>query len=177
MVLDADALNALASPRGRAVLRALPERAVLTPHPGEFERLCAALGLPPSAAPASDATRALRALVMARQVPATIVVKGRRTSTTQGSSGRVNSTGNAALATAGTGDVLAGVIAGLIAQFAPGEGRPHARRLFDLAALGVRAHGLAGDAWVRARGAGAGLLASELTDFLPQAIQRLRTNH
>lgn len=179
LVLDADALNALASPAGRPLLNALPATAVLTPHPGEFARLGEALGLPSRAragagTPASEAARNLGALTASLKSPCTWVLKGRRTVVASSGQGHRNSTGNSALGTGGSGDVLAGVIAGLIAQFAPGEGRPHTLSLFRLACIGVRVHGLAGDLWTAARGAQAGLLAAELTEHLPQAIQRVR---
>ncbi|MFW5682317.1 MAG: ADP-dependent NAD(P)H-hydrate dehydratase, partial [Phycisphaeraceae bacterium] len=76
----------------------------------------------------------------------------------------VNDTGNPVLATAGTGDVLTGVIASLMAQGMPA---------YEAAALGVHLHGSAADEWARRRGR-AGLLARELADELPEALETYR---
>ncbi len=85
-----------------------------------------------------------------------------------------NTTGGAALATAGTGDVLTGVIAGLIAQFAEDRGGLGVRlSLFDCARLGVYVHGRAADRWAEAHG-DAGLLAEDLLGLIPDAIAELR---
>ncbi|MEM1211764.1 MAG: NAD(P)H-hydrate dehydratase, partial [Planctomycetota bacterium] len=86
--------------------------------------------------------------------------KGRGTVESEGRRVAVNQTGNAALATAGTGDVLTGVIGGLMAQGMSG---------FDAAVLGVWAHGRAAEVWTEGREAG-GMLARELAD----AVGRVR---
>ena len=83
---------------------------------------------------------------------------------TNGTRMYVNHTGNAALATAGSGDILTGLIAALIAQgMAP----------FEAAALGVHLHGRSGDLWCKQYGP-AGLTARDLADLLPQAIHEAR---
>ncbi len=167
-VLDADALNALAeviAERGPGDSRfSVP--AVLTPHVGEFRRLCAAAGLD-----TADVESAARALADALGV--VVVVKSDRTLVTDGARTHVNTTGNAVLATAGSGDVLAGVVAGLAAQFAPRDGGA-GLGLFDLACAGVFAHGLAGDEWRRAQRADGGMLASDLLPLIPGVIQGMR---
>ncbi|MHC4949167.1 MAG: NAD(P)H-hydrate dehydratase [Planctomycetota bacterium] len=181
MVIDADALNALAALRD--FHRDLRADAVLTPHPGEFQRLARALDL--DVDPVDPAARPAAAQELARRLGCVVVLKGAATVVTDGLSIHVNATGNAALATAGTGDVLTGVIAGLVAQFH----RPHlgaGRRavtpeqqgglgLLDCAALGVHLHGLAADLWARRHGH-AGLLASDLLDLLPDAVQAYRVS-
>ena len=80
--------------------------------------------------------------------------------------------GNAALATGGTGDALAGIIGSIAAQFVR---PPHRMSLFDCARLGVAIHGLAARSW-SARLGEAGLLATELCDEIPSVLDDLRTN-
>lgn len=168
VVLDADAINALAeiiSTRDLGRCRfACP--VVLTPHVGEFRRLCASAGLE-----ASNPRRAAGDLAGA--LGAVVIVKSDRTLVTDGAREYVNSTGSAVLATAGSGDVLAGVVAGLAAQFAPRDGGA-GLGLFDLACAGVFAHGLAGDEWRRAQRADGGMLASDLLPLIPGVIQGMR---
>ncbi len=132
---------------------------VMTPHPGEFARLAAMAGLRESAT--DPATRVAAAAELARASGTIVVLKGHRTVVSDGERFYVNDTGNAALATAGTGDVLTGLIASLIAQ---------GLNEFDAAVLGVRAHGAAADRWVAHRHATAGLLARELADELPGVL-------
>lgn len=129
-VVDADGLNAFA---GRMDLFCgMPGEMVLTPHPGELSRL---LGIP-----AEDITDDPVAAVKAAQevTGKTVLLKGAPT-LIAGPEGKiwVNGTGNEALATAGTGDVLTGIIAGLAAQ---------GLDMFDAAVLGAYLHGLAGEA-------------------------------
>ncbi len=147
LVLDADALNILSEhPR---LLDKLPEHTVLTPHPKEFERL---------AGPAEDHFRRLDKLRdFAARHQVIVCLKGANTAVAL-EDGRVffNSTGNPGMATGGTGDVLTGIITGLLAQgYAPG----HA------AVLGVYKHGEAGDRAARARSEAA-LLASDIIEEL-----------
>lgn len=176
VVVDADAINALAGiPEGTRDLRA---RVVLTPHPGEFKRLVRAMGFKNDlnlAASRSDAATAL-----AQRLGCIVVLKGAGTVVTDGQRMWVNTSGHACLAVGGTGDVLTGVIAGLIAQFVRGAdllgkpkskaeqgGLPPSLDLFDAARLAVFVHGLAAERWARSRNANAGLLATELADELP----------
>ncbi|HEU4395581.1 MAG TPA: NAD(P)H-hydrate dehydratase [Planctomycetota bacterium] len=154
-VVDADGLNLLA---GHAeLLHDAPGSFVLTPHPGEAGRL---LGLPASAPIPEDRRRA--ALDLAAATGGVVVLKGHRTLVTDGERLFENRTGNPGMATGGTGDVLAGVIAALLAQ-----------RLdpFDAAVLGVAVHGRAGDLAAGRRGE-VSLVASDLLEALPDAFRR-----
>lgn len=157
LVLDADALNVLA---GRPdLLRSRGERPlVLTPHPGEFARLCG-----------RDASEVQRdRLNLAREFAqgcgCFLVLKGHRTLTVS-PQGRVwvNQTGNPGMATAGSGDVLGGLIAGLIAQ----HGRRHGLELILAAAVFL--HGYAGDLAAAEVGE-TGLTAGDIIRFLPRSF-------
>ncbi len=158
LVIDADALNLLAG---------IPDwwdtllgGAVLTPHPGEMARL-----LHSTVSAVQDA-RIATASAAATRWEQVVVLKGAYT-VIAAPDGRVRLSpfANPALATAGTGDVLAGVIGALLAQgLAP----------FDAASAGVFLHGLAGAAFVRQRGE-SGLLASDLAEYLPGIMQQLRS--
>lgn len=165
VVLDADGLNLLATldaPRPRSEPDAAPEL-VMTPHPGEFERLARPLEITHS--PTALDQRPAAAVELARAHRAVVLLKGRHTLVTDGERLFRNATGNPALATAGSGDVLTGIIASLIAQGMPP---------FDAACLGAHVHGLAADRWAHRHGP-AGLAALELTRELPDALQALRT--
>jgi hydroxyethylthiazole kinase-like uncharacterized protein yjeF len=157
-VLDADALNIL--PQIPDWWQWLTDDAILTPHPGEMSRLC---GL------SIDEIQADR-LGIARRFAAewhqTIALKGAYTviATTDGRC-RISPFANPGLASAGTGDVLAGVIAGLVAQgLTP----------FDAASLGVYLHGAAGEAVSNEMG-DTGMIASDLLPALPRIIKQLKT--
>lgn len=157
LVIDADALNILAITPGW--WQRLAQDAILTPHPGELARM---LGI------TTDEVQKDR-LSIAKRVAAewkkTIVLKGAYT-VVAAPDGRtqVSSIANPGLASAGTGDVLAGAIAGLLAQ---------GLSLFDAAACGVYLHGMAGE-MVRERLGDAGMIASDLLVALPQVIKRLK---
>ncbi|MEO1008841.1 MAG: NAD(P)H-hydrate dehydratase [Planctomycetota bacterium] len=182
-VIDADALNELAATPQLALDFHAP--AVLTPHPGEYARLAAALGLPQ--VPRTDGERREAAAELARRLGCIVVLKGARTVVSDGYRHWADDTADAALAAGGTGDVLAGAIAGLAAQFArpPVHERARARlgdraprdaalSLYDVARGGVRAHALAAAGWRAAHDADAGLLPAELADALPAAIASMR---
>ena len=170
MVIDADALNALAHVAQFARDFRVP--AVLTPHPGEYARLAQALGIDADLVrPVGAATRSRAAESLAQRIGCVVVLKGAGTVVSDGLNTWTNTTGNPALATAGTGDVLTGVIAGLIAQFASGPDGPLS--LYDCARLGVFAHGLAADRWRDAH-ADTSLLAEDLLRQLPDAVASLR---
>ncbi|WP_018461400.1 bifunctional ADP-dependent NAD(P)H-hydrate dehydratase/NAD(P)H-hydrate epimerase [Thermus oshimai] len=151
-VLDADALTLEVAEAYRR--RGLP--AVLTPHAGEAARL---LGTTPEAV-AGDPLEAARAL--AERTGLTVVLKGAPTVVAEGERLSVNPTGHPALATGGTGDVLSGAIAALLAAGLPP---------FEAARLGVFLHGLAGD--LLAGEKGIGLLAHEVAEALPRARRLL----
>lgn len=156
LVLDADALNALAD--STSVLKGLGIQTVLTPHPGEMARLT---GL---SIRNIQADRIGTAKSFALEYKVIVVLKGSRTVIAL-PDGRVfvNSTGNSGMATAGMGDVLTGVIAGLIAQGADAG---------DAAIAGVFLHGLAGDLAAGRLGM-PGLLAGDVVDSLPHAIMKI----
>ena len=175
VVLDADGLNNLASIRDfTADLRA---PLIITPHPGEFARLAKALNLGDAAD--DEAQRTAAAMNMAQRLGCVVVLKGSTTIVTDGHQSWGASSPNAALATAGTGDVLTGTIASAVAQW----WKPHLGRvtpnqmggldLFDAARWGVALHSLAGQRWSDHHGS-AGLLAHELADQLPEVLRSLR---
>jgi NAD(P)H-hydrate epimerase len=125
-VIDADGLNGLSMDKS---LSSLPSGSILTPHPKEFERLFGVCK--------NDFERIDKTLTNAKQLNSTIVLKGHHTFiATAGGKGYFNSTGNAGMATAGSGDVLTGMITALLAQGYSSE---------QAAILGVYLHGSAGD--------------------------------
>ncbi|MEO6404841.1 MAG: NAD(P)H-hydrate dehydratase [Ferruginibacter sp.] len=127
LVLDADALNIMAS--DKTLLEKLPPQTVLTPHPKEFEKLFGK--------PTNDFERIRMAIDAAKKYKIYIVLKGHYSFIcTPFGKGYFNSTGNAGMAKGGMGDVLTGVITGLISSGYP---------LPEAAILGVYIHGLAGD--------------------------------
>ncbi|WP_322820949.1 NAD(P)H-hydrate dehydratase [Chloroflexus sp.] len=156
-VIDADGLNILAT-APNWFERLSSERCVLTPHPGEMRRLLGVSELPADrVATAAEAAQRWRQTVVLKGATTVIAAPDGRTLIFDGA--------NPALATAGSGDVLAGVIAGLIAQGC---------LPFAAAALGVYLHGAAG---ARARMAfgDAGVVAGDLLPLLPSVMQELRT--
>lgn len=179
LVIDADALNCLASLPD--FHRDLHAQAVLTPHPGEYKRLASALGIKHD--PINPGTREVAAQELARRLGCVVVLKGHHTVISDGVNTHVNSTGNVALASGGTGDVLTGMIAGFIAQFFKAPLGTGARQisaqqqgglsLLDCARLAVHVHGLAADLWAQKHGQ-AGMLATDLLDEIPAALKLLR---
>ncbi|MDQ7012334.1 MAG: NAD(P)H-hydrate dehydratase [Planctomycetota bacterium] len=193
VVVDADALNALA--RVPDLAREFRATAVLTPHPGEFRRLAAALNISHDPTDPTDATqRPLAAEALAQRLGCMVVLKGAGTVVSDGQRTWTCPNGHPCLATAGTGDVLAGAIGGLIAQFvkppdplmaglsaqaraalgASSGNDPAAMDLFDAARAGVLIHALAGERWASAHHASAGLLAAELAGLLPVCAESIR---
>ena len=168
VVVDADALNALATmPDWRSDLRA---PAILTPHPGEFARLAPTVGV--NAAPRSDEERLAACADLASRLGCVVVLKGHRTVVSDGLNAWTSPAGGPELASGGSGDVLAGAIAGIAAQLARG---PLGEIDLSLAArAGVLAHALAGEAWRQREDASGGLLAQDLADALPRAVESLR---
>jgi hydroxyethylthiazole kinase-like uncharacterized protein yjeF len=167
VVIDADAINNLAAVP--ELHRDFNAAAVLTPHPGEFRRLAQALRMTHD--PVDPASRPLAAEALAQRLGCVAVLKGAGTVVSDGIQTWVCDRGHPCLGTAGTGDVLAGLIAGLIAQHGTG---PKAMPLFDLARAAVYAHAAAGERWAQSREASAGLLAQELADELPAVLESLR---
>jgi len=161
MVIDADGLNCLAASRPIALRPAgssPPASRILTPHPGEMARLA---DLRSAAEVQKD--REEIAAAFAREHAAVVALKGHETVVTDGSRTFINPTGNPGMATAGSGDVLTGVVAALLAQM-------HAA--LDAATLGVYVHGLAGDIAAREKGQ-VSLTASDILDALPAAFVHL----
>ncbi len=155
MVVDADALNALADETPHLAQHAGPR--ILTPHPGEFARLIG------SDIPAVQSGRQKLASEFAARHEIVLVLKGRGSVVTDGTRTAVNATGNSGMATGGTGDVLTGLISALLAQ---------GMEPFDAARLGVHLHGLAGDL-AAAELSEPALIASDLPRYLPRAWKQL----
>lgn len=158
VVLDADALNALAAQPDvwKHPIRNDAPR-IMTPHPGEFSRLSE------RDCPKDDAGREAAAAQFARERRVTLLLKGRNTIITDGKQLAVNTTGNSGMATGGTGDVLTGLIASLVAQgMAP----------FHAARLGAHLHGLAGDLAAEELSQ-PGLIASDLPQYLGRAWKQV----
>jgi len=170
MVVDADALNALATQPEILSQHAGPR--ILTPHPGEFARLVgyekgdrhrggglASQGHADLGHGASPPFHQAAVEVAARW-GVVVVLKGHRTCITDGARTYLNTTGNPGMATGGSGDVLTGLVAALVCQgLAP----------MDAARLGVHLHGRAGDLAAAALGE-VSMIASDLVRFLPEAI-------
>jgi NAD(P)H-hydrate epimerase len=154
MVIDADALNILGG--NRELMGRIPPGSILTPHPKEFERLTG---------PWKDDFERLKILrELAVSLKSVIVLKGAHTSiATDKGVVWFNSTGNPGMATAGTGDVLTGILTGLLAQKYTAD---------EAAIVGVFLHGLAGDLAVSERGMDA-LIASDIIGQLPGAYLKV----
>lgn len=155
IVVDADALNILGN--HQAWIQQLPQGIILTPHPGEFDRLA-------GTASNSSYERLMRARELAEHLSGYILLKGHYTALCLPDGHIVfNPTGNSGMATAGSGDVLTGILTGLLAR---------GYKQADACMLGMYLHGLAGDLAVRETGKEC-LLASDIIRFMPQAFQRL----
>jgi NAD(P)H-hydrate epimerase len=154
IVADADALNILAN--RRAWLQQLPKGIILTPHPKELDRL--------EGQSIDSYERLSKARELAERLQGYVILKGRYTAICMPDGHVVfNPTGNAGMATAGSGDVLTGILTALLAR---GYERPKA------CMLGVYLHGLAGDLATRDLGEES-LTASDIIDYLPKAFKRL----
>jgi len=150
MVLDADALNIIA--RSRYLLEYVPAGSVLTPHPGELQRLVG------QATDYDDMIQKAKALATENGI--TVVVKGAPTVTiAPDGTMYVNTTGNPGMATGGSGDVLTGMVLALLAQGYKSE---------QAALIAVYIHGLAGDIAARKLSMTA-MTSADIADNLPQA--------
>ena len=159
LIVDADGLNNLSALERWWTL--LPTGTVITPHPGEMGRLCHGLKVSGGGIDRLELSRS-----KAQEWQVTLVLKGACTIITEpGGRTRINWQANPALATAGTGDVLAGMIAGLLAQ----KVDP-----FDAASAAVHLHTAASEL-VSAQIGDTGLLAADLLPQIPRAIMKLRT--
>lgn len=155
MVLDADALNIIG--KDRSLLDHLNNRAVLTPHSKEFDRL------------AGDSSttfeRIQKQIEMSKEFGIVVLLKGHYTSIST-PEGQVyfNTTGNPGMSTAGSGDVLTGIILALLAM---------GYTSLDAARIGAYLHGLSGDCALKSIG-DTSMIASDLIDHLPEAIKQLQ---
>ena len=153
-VADADALNILAA--RHAWLQQLPKGIILTPHPKELERL--------EGQCTDSYERLTKARQLAERLQGYVILKGHHTAVCM-PDGHVafNTTGNAGMATAGSGDVLTGILLGLLAR---------GYRQREACLLGVYLHGLAGDLAAEELGEES-LMASDIINYLPQAFRAL----
>lgn len=153
IVLDADALNIIANdPR---LWDLVPKGSIITPHPGEMSRLCGC-SIEDVLKNVNDICRGF---AQAHEV--ICVLKDHETAVSDGKELYVNNTGNSGMATAGSGDVLTGMIAALLAQgLTP----------FAAAAMGVKMHGLAGDRAAQVLGEYS-LMASDIIESIPHIIK------
>ena len=156
LVIDGDGLNNLS--KLKSWPSKLKAKVVLTPHPGEMKRLWLGLfreELPPD--------RQQQAVKLAQHTKTIVALKGAGTVVTDGQKLYINKTGNPGMATAGSGDVLTGVITALI-----GQGLSN----FDAAVLGVYVHGLAGDIAAEKIGQ-VSLMATDIAQALSDAFTNI----
>jgi len=149
LVIDADGLNILS--KKKALLKKLPPQSVLTPHPKELERLIGKWK--------DDFDKLSKAVKFSKKQDCILIIKGAHSITIYKGKGYVNTTGNPGMATAGSGDVLTGIITGLIAQ---------GYDALKAAIFGVYLHGRAGDLASEKLGYQA-LTATAIIDFIGQA--------
>jgi ADP-dependent NAD(P)H-hydrate dehydratase len=153
IVIDADALNVLSI--NKQWLNLLQPKTILTPHPKELERLIGKWS--------TEEEKFDKTIALSKQYNLIIVMKGAPTHIIDGETIYQNTTGNAALATAGSGDVLTGIITGLLAQsYEP----------IDAAILGVYLHGLTADLALPETGTQA-FIASDIIKYLGKAFLSL----
>jgi len=155
LVLDADALNILSE--NQSWLELVPQKTILTPHPKELERLIGKWN--------SESQKFQKAIAFSEQYKVIIVMKGSPTFIINQTTVYQNTTGNAALATAGSGDVLTGIITSLLAQnYEP----------FQAAQLGVFLHGLTADIALPKTGYQS-FIASDIIENLGKAFLSLES--
>ena len=155
LVIDADAINMLAA--NKELAASLPPKTILTPHPKEFDRI--------AGESASAYERLIKAKAFAETYKVCLVLKGAYTSVCL-PDGKVcfNSSGNPGMATAGSGDVLTGIILGLLAQGYEPE---------DAAITGVYLHGLAGD-FAAIRQSEESMIAGDIIEMLGKAFKQIK---
>lgn len=169
MVVDADGINSIGNSRLKIqslkeILRKAKAPIVLTPHPGEMARLLNQKSEEKELRVKIEKDRINTALSFSKETGTYLVLKGVPTIIAEpGGNAFINTTGNPGMATAGSGDVLTGVIASLLGQ----DLSPMAASM-----LGVYIHGLAGDIAAKVRGEHS-LIASDIIDFLPDAFLKL----
>lgn len=157
MIIDADGLNCVS--KNPDLLETIPEYSILTPHPGELKRLIGMWN--------NDYEKIEKAKEFARKHKIVLIVKGAYTMIFSEDEIYINSTGNPGMGTAGSGDTLSGILAGLTAQgYAPKSA----------ALLGVYIHGLAGDLATNHLGQES-VMASDIISFLPEALRQIQKNN
>ncbi|MDX1285569.1 MAG: NAD(P)H-hydrate dehydratase, partial [Draconibacterium sp.] len=155
LVIDADALNILSE--NKTWLKKLPDNSILTPHPGEFKRLVGETE--------NSFKKVQKQIQFSKEYKVIVVLKGAHT-TISTPEGKLffNSTGNPGMATAGSGDVLTGIILGLLAQGITAE---------NAAKIGVFIHGLAGDLVV-ADNSDYSMIAGDIISYMGKAFCSLQ---
>jgi len=154
LVIDADALNILAE--NKNWLEKIPENSILTPHPGEFKKLVGESS--------NSYQNVQKQIEFSKKYKVILVLKGAFTSiSTPAGNVYFNSTGNPGMATAGSGDVLTGIILGLLAQGISPE---------NAALAGVYLHGLAGDLVIQEKSQYS-LIAGDIVEYLGKAFLAL----
>jgi len=155
LVIDADGINILA--KKKSLLKLLPDNTILTPHPKELERLIGAWK--------DDYEKLTKTLTFAKTHKVILIIKGGNTITVYDERLYINSSGNPGMATAGSGDVLTGIITGLVSQgYDP----------LMASVIGVYLHGRSGDIAAQDFGFNS-ILASHLVEYLGEAFKDLFT--
>jgi NAD(P)H-hydrate epimerase len=164
LVLDADALTVLGEEKRKEILKKNRQQPViLTPHPGEFSRLTG------TSIPEIKKDRISISKSFAEEYDVYVILKGHHTLiATPGGEIYVNPTGNPGMATAGSGDVLSGMITGMISQWI----NRHQDSLACILQAAVFLHGYAGDLAAKESGE-ISLTATDITRFIPQALRHL----
>ncbi len=155
LLIDADALTILSSHKDW--LENIPAGSILTPHPKEFDRVFGDCS--------SDFERADKAIELSKQYPFTIILKGHYTLIAANGKGWYNTSGNAGLAKAGSGDTLSGILTALLAQQYSST---------DAAMIGVHLHGLAADIALKKQSEES-LLATDVIDCIGEAFRELHS--
>ncbi|MBS4534819.1 NAD(P)H-hydrate dehydratase [Clostridium sp. D2Q-14] len=158
LILDADGINNLA--KNTDILKCRKGITIITPHMGELSRLIDV------SVKDIEKDRIQYAIDTSKKFNVITVLKGYNTIVTDGEKTYINSTGNPGMATAGSGDVLTGIISGYIAQGIEG---------FDACKIGVYTHGLSGDYAKEEKGE-YGLIATDIINSLPKTIKEIRRN-
>lgn len=156
LVLDADALNIISE--HDEIKELIPAKSILTPHPREFERLAGPW--------ANDLEKLEKQQDFAGRYNCVVLLKGAYTSITQGQNIYFNSSGNPALATAGSGDVLTGILTGLLAQ---------GYDSLSASILGVFLHGRAADLGIENEESQESFIASDILKFYGRAVKELHS--
>ncbi len=161
LLVDADGLNALSESKFwqeivRGTIPPINRLRILTPHPGEWARLC-------GVSAKDRAGQVAAANDLAARTKCIVLLKGNQTLITNGKDSFINSTGNASMAVGGSGDCLTGILAALVCQGMDG---------MDAVRLGAHLHGLAGDLAHEELGTPS-TLATDLIRYLPAAFRKL----